>query len=50
MYNVCQHPDRLFDFAKLYTCSVICSLLYGQRAANLESFWFKDFYHHMDLV
>lgn len=50
MFNSYQHPDKIFDYAKLYTVSVLCSLLYGQRAVDLNSFWYKDFYHMMDNV
>lgn len=50
MFNAYQHPDKIFDYAKLYTVSVITSLLYGQRAVDLDSFWFKEFYHMMEDV
>jgi hypothetical protein len=50
MFNSYQHPDKIFDYAKLYTVSVLCSLLYGQRAVDRNSFWYKDFYHMMDNV
>lgn len=50
MFNSYKHPDKIFDYARLYTVSVLCSLLYGQRAVDLESFWFKDFYHMMEHV
>lgn len=50
MFNVFEHPEKLFDYTKLYTLSVIISLLYGQRVKDLDSFWYKDFYHHMEQV
>lgn len=50
MFNSYHHPDKIFDYAKLYTVSVLWSLLYGQRAVDLNSFWYKDFYHMMDKV
>jgi hypothetical protein len=50
MFNAYQHPDKIFDYAKLYTVSVITSLLYGQRAVGLDSFWFKEFYNMMEDV
>ncbi|KAI1617873.1 putative cytochrome P450 oxidoreductase [Exophiala viscosa] len=48
MYNVYRHSDKLPEYAKLYTVSVLCSLLYGQRAPDLDSFWYKEFYEHME--
>lgn len=50
MNNLLEDPDPIFDYARLYPVSVACSLLYGHRAKDLESFWFKDFYHMMDMV
>jgi hypothetical protein len=50
MYNVYRHSDKLPDYAKLYTVSVLCSLLYGTRAPDLDSFWYKEFYEHMEGV
>ncbi|KAK9378461.1 cytochrome P450 [Kockiozyma suomiensis] len=37
------------DYAKLYTTSVACTLVWGQRITDLESFWFKDFNELMDV-
>ncbi|KAJ9132415.1 putative cytochrome P450 oxidoreductase [Pleurostoma richardsiae] len=48
MNNLLDDPDRIFDYARLYPVSVACSLLYGHRAKDLDSFWFKDFYHMME--
>lgn len=50
MNNLLDDPDRVFDYARLYPVSVACSLLYGHRAPNLDSFWFKEFYHMMEKV
>jgi len=49
MNNVLKNPDRILDFARLYTASVACTLIWGQRTADLDSFWYKDFYELMDL-
>ncbi|EXJ87561.1 hypothetical protein A1O3_04521 [Capronia epimyces CBS 606.96] len=48
MNNLLEDPDRIFDYARLYPVSVACSLLYGHRARDLDSFWYKDFYHMME--
>jgi len=48
MNNLLEQPEKIFDLAKLYTASVITTLIYGQRAASLESFWNKDVYILMD--
>ena len=50
MFNVYKHSDELPEYAKLYTVSVLCSLLYGHRAPDLDSFWYKEFYEHMEEV
>lgn len=50
MNNILKDPTRIFDYARLYTVSVAGSLIWGHRATNLESFWYKDFYELMDLV
>ena len=50
MNNILNDPDRIFDYARLYTVSVAGSLIWGHRATSLESFWYKDFYELMDLV
>ncbi|KAK5261393.1 hypothetical protein LTR40_002270 [Exophiala xenobiotica] len=49
MNNVLKNPDRIFDYARLYTASVASTLIWGQRAASIDSFWYKDFYELMDL-
>ncbi|RVX71104.1 hypothetical protein B0A52_03470 [Exophiala mesophila] len=49
MNNILNDPDRIFDYARLYTVSVAGSLIWGHRATSLESFWYKDFYELMDL-
>ncbi|KAI9835775.1 MAG: hypothetical protein M1819_001954 [Sarea resinae] len=48
MNNLLRQPEKIFDFAKLYTASVATTLIYGQRAASLDSFWNKDVYILMD--
>ncbi|KAL1896114.1 hypothetical protein Sste5346_004854 [Sporothrix stenoceras] len=48
MNNLLDDPDRVFDYARLYPVSVACSLLYGHRAKDLNSFWFREFYHMME--
>jgi hypothetical protein len=50
MNNILRDPDRIFDYARLYTTSVASTLIYGQRVDNLDSYWFKDFFELMDLV
>jgi hypothetical protein len=50
MNNILKDPERIFDYARLYTVSVAGSLIWGHRATDLESFWYKDFYQLMDLV
>lgn len=50
MNNILDHPDQAFDYAKLYAASVASVIVYGHRAANLESFWCKDFYHLVEKV
>lgn len=36
--NLLDDPDRVFDHARLYPVSATCSLLYGHRAKDLNSF------------
>lgn len=50
MNNLLKSPDRIFDYTRLYTASVASTIIWGQRAASLDSFWNKDFYELMDLV
>ena len=50
MNNILKDPERVFDYARLYTVSVAGSLIWGHRATSLDSFWYKDFYELMDLV
>jgi len=50
MNNILKQPERMFDYARLYTASVASTLIWGQRAADLDSFWYKEFYELMDLV
>ncbi|KAF2492584.1 putative cytochrome P450 oxidoreductase [Lophium mytilinum] len=49
MNNILKQPERMFDYARLYTASVASTLIWGQRTPDLESFWYKDFYELMDL-
>jgi len=50
MNNILKDPERIFHFARLYTVSVASTMIYGQRVASLDSYWYKDFYELMDLV
>lgn len=50
MNNILRDPDKIFDYARLYTASVAGSLIWGHRAADLNSFWYKEFYELMDLA
>lgn len=50
MNNLLKRPDEIFELAKLYTASVAATLLYGQRATDLDSFWYKDLYELMEQV
>ncbi|TVY87600.1 Cytochrome P450 monooxygenase, partial [Lachnellula willkommii] len=48
MNNLLKRPDEIFQLAKLYTASVAATLLYGQRATDVDSFWYKDLYELME--
>ncbi|KAL1980669.1 hypothetical protein VTN96DRAFT_3649 [Rasamsonia emersonii] len=48
MNNLLEDPDRIFEYARLYPVSVACILLYGQRAKDLNSWWYKGFYEMME--
>ncbi|CZR64449.1 related to O-methylsterigmatocystin oxidoreductase [Phialocephala subalpina] len=48
MNNLLKRPDEIFELAKLYTASVATTLLYGQRAVDVDSFWYKDLYALME--
>jgi hypothetical protein len=50
MNNLLENPDKMFEYTKLYTASVISILAYGQRAASLDSFWYKDVYNLLEQV
>jgi len=50
MNNLLKRPDEIFELAKLYTASVATTLLYGQRAVDVDSFWHKDLYTLMEQV
>lgn len=50
MNNILKDPSKIFDYARLYTVSVAGSLIWGHRATDLDSFWYKRFYELMDLV
>ncbi|KAF2814065.1 putative cytochrome P450 oxidoreductase [Mytilinidion resinicola] len=49
MNNILRDPARIFDYAKLYTLSVASTLIYGQRVASLDSYWFKGFFELMEM-
>ncbi|KAJ5910349.1 hypothetical protein N7504_004992 [Penicillium tannophilum] len=48
MNNLLEDPGRVFDYARLYPVSVACTLIYGQRAKDLNSWWYKEFYEMME--
>lgn len=50
MNNLLEDPGRVFDYARLYPVSVACTLIYGQRAKDLNSWWYKEFYEVMEQV
>lgn len=50
MNNLLKRPDEIFELARLYTASVATTLLYGQRAVDIDSFWHKDLYALMKQV
>ena len=50
MNNLLKRPDEIFELAKLYTASVATTLLYGQRAVDVDSFWHKNLYDLLDKV
>lgn len=50
MNNLLDDPSNVFDYARLYPVSVACSLIYGHRAKDLDSWWFREFFHMMENV
>lgn len=48
--HVLEHPDQIYDYARLYASSVAAILAWGFRARNFESFFFKNFYDFVDQV
>ena len=50
MNNILQHPDKAFDYARLYASSVASILAWGFRAKDFDSFFYKDFYDFVDQV
>jgi hypothetical protein len=50
MNNLLKFPHQIYDYTRLYTTSVASTLMWGQRAKDLNSFWNKEFYELMDLV
>lgn len=46
--NILQDPDKVFDWAKLYSTSVAAVISWGFRAKDFNSFWYKDFYDFME--
>jgi hypothetical protein len=50
MNNLLKRPDEIFELAKLYTASVATTLVYGQRVADIDSFWHKDLYALLEEV
>jgi hypothetical protein len=50
MNNLLEHPDKAFDYARLYASSVAAILAWGFRAKDFSSFFYKDFYDFVDQV
>ena len=50
MNNLLKHPDKSFDYARLYASSVASTLSWGFRAADFDSFFYKRFYDFVDQV
>lgn len=48
--NILQHPDRIYDYTRLYASSVAAIISWGYRAKDLTSFFYKDFYEFVDEV
>ncbi|EXJ93256.1 hypothetical protein A1O3_01813 [Capronia epimyces CBS 606.96] len=48
MNNLLQHPSRSFDHARLYASSVAAILVWGFRAKDFNSFFYKNFYDFVD--
>lgn len=48
--RVLQHPDQIYDYARLYASSVAAVLAWGFRAKDFESFFYKNFYDFVDQV
>jgi hypothetical protein len=48
--RVLEHPDQIYDYARLYASSVAAILAWGLRAKDFESFFFKNFYDFVDQV
>lgn len=50
MNNIVHHPDRMFDYTRLYASSVASIIVWGFRAKDFDSFFYKDFYNFVDQV
>jgi hypothetical protein len=50
MNNLVHHPNKAFDYARLYASSVAAILVWGFRAKDFDSFFYKDFYNFVDQV
>ncbi|KAJ5698483.1 hypothetical protein N7462_000488 [Penicillium macrosclerotiorum] len=48
MNNLLDYPEPIFEYLRLYTCSVVNTLVYGQRIKDLDSWWYQGFYKVMD--
>ncbi|KAK5280843.1 hypothetical protein LTR07_010027 [Exophiala xenobiotica] len=48
MNNLVHHPNKAFDYARLYASSVAAILVWGFRAKDFDSFFYKDFYNFVD--
>jgi len=50
MNHLLEHPDRIFDYARLYAASVASIIAWGFRAKDFDSFFYKDFYEFVEEV
>jgi hypothetical protein len=50
MNNLLEDPEHVFEYARLYPVSVACTLIYGHRAKDLNSWWYREFYEMMERV
>jgi hypothetical protein len=48
MNNILQHPDRVYEYTRLYASSVASIISWGFRAKDFESFFYKEFYNFVE--